>query len=184
MTKTCPHCQLTKELTDFDKSSSHKQGVQSWCRVCTKTLAKRWYSENKERVAQKHQDNYAKLEKTGCCRQQCGRKALPKKTLCQICAEKHVWRRVKKTYGLTRQEWEDLLVNQSGVCGLCKEPGVIPGVGQPITSETFVVDHNHKTDVVRGIIHSRCNIGIGYLRDDLATLKLAVCYLEAAANPL
>lgn len=41
-----------------------------------------------------------------------------------------------------------------------------------------MVDHDHKTDKVRGLLCDACNRGIGFLREDLKTFKKAIKYLE------
>ena len=43
--------------------------------------------------------------------------------------------------------------------------------------EDLVVDHNHKTNVVRGILCNHCNRGIGHFLDNESLLKLAIKYL-------
>jgi hypothetical protein len=32
--KFCPHCEKTKPLTDYNKHTGRKDGVQCWCREC------------------------------------------------------------------------------------------------------------------------------------------------------
>jgi len=40
------------------------------------------------------------------------------------------------------------------------------------------VDHDHKTGKIRGLLCKRCNVGMGYFKDDPSILKKAVRYLE------
>lgn len=46
----------------------------------------------------------------------------------------------------------------------------------------LVVDHDHKTNEVRGMICNRCNKGLGLFRDDPELLEFARIYLLAAKN--
>ena len=46
-------------------------------------------------------------------------------------------------------------------------------------SETnLVVDHDHKTGQIRGMLCNHCNRGIGHFRDDPLLLKFAAKYLK------
>lgn len=55
---------------------------------------------------------------------------------------------------------------QGGVCAICQEP--LP----------LLLDHDHQTDRVRGLLCSLCNSGIGFLRDRLDLLQRAAQYLR------
>lgn len=44
------------------------------------------------------------------------------------------------------------------------------------------VDHDHRTGIVRGRLCGRCNIVLGYLRDDPAYARQLIAYLEEPAN--
>ena len=46
------------------------------------------------------------------------------------------------------------------------------------SSESIVIDHDHKTGEVRGPLCQRCNLGIGQFRDDPKLLELAALYLR------
>lgn len=61
-----------------------------------------------------------------------------------------------------------LLTSQSFMCAICETP---------LSEETTIIDHCHKTQVVRGALCSRCNIAIGKLGDDPETLRKALRYL-------
>lgn len=44
--------------------------------------------------------------------------------------------------------------------------------------EKLVVDHNHVTGKVRGMLCNHCNRGLGHFRDNLDTLQKAIEYLK------
>ncbi|WP_138958958.1 endonuclease VII domain-containing protein [Streptomyces sp. YIM 121038] len=78
--------------------------------------------------------------------------------------------RVRKTYGLSADDYEQILKFQGGRCAICRE-----------TRRTnLAVDHCHKTNAVRGLLCARCN---GTLlargaRDRADVLRRAADYLE------
>lgn len=73
-------------------------------------------------------------------------------------------------YGMTLDEKETLLKSQRGKCAIC-------GTEQ-FNKQGPCIDHCHKTNVVRGILCSRCNRSLGGFRDSLSIVKSAVAYLE------
>ena len=75
-------------------------------------------------------------------------------------------------YGLTVQSYETLLDSQGGCCAICKQ--VPTGVGR---FGRLVVDHDHKTGSVRGLLCCSCNRGIGWLGDLSERALAASVYL-------
>jgi hypothetical protein len=47
------------------------------------------------------------------------------------------------------------------------------------SEENLVVDHCHKTNIVRGMLCNHCNRGLGHFRDDPELLEFARIYLLA-----
>lgn len=80
---------------------------------------------------------------------------------------------IKKSYGLSQADWEDLLWAQAGLCAVCCLV-MTPG---PDTC----VDHDHITGKVRGLIHRTCNVMLGQGNDDALTLQGGADYLLAGA---
>lgn len=77
----------------------------------------------------------------------------------------HAQRRRLKTYNLTQEQYDFLLVTQEHMCSICKNV------------EPTVIDHNHQTGEVRGLLCNACNTGIGLLKDDPLVLDRAIHYL-------
>lgn len=72
----------------------------------------------------------------------------------------------KVKYGLTIEEYNEMYIEQKGKCAICKESGKL------------FVDHNHKTNKIRGLLCGRCNFAIGYAREDEKIIKNALKYLR------
>lgn len=73
-------------------------------------------------------------------------------------------------YGLSEQDYGDMLDRQKGLCALC---------GCPLNKP--VVDHDHGTNTVRGIICHGCNIKLPAI-EDAGWMMLALAYLSEAAQ--
>lgn len=57
-------------------------------------------------------------------------------------------RHLRKTYGITIEDYDRMLEEQGGRCEIC---GRLP------KKLSLAVDHNHKTGKVRGLLCMRCN---------------------------
>lgn len=77
-------------------------------------------------------------------------------------------------YGVTQEWYDQTLHAQDYGCAIC---GTSDPVGRGKHTRTFSVDHDHHTDEVRGLLCSKCNLGIGQLNDDAATVAAALNYL-------
>lgn len=78
----------------------------------------------------------------------------------------------RKRYGLSEEGYEALLEAQGGVCAIC---GGGPRGRRP---DTFYVDHDHVSGVVRGLLCSPCNLMIGQASEDPSVLRSGADYLE------
>lgn len=76
-------------------------------------------------------------------------------------------------YGVTIEWYEEQLAAQDGACAIC---GHIPNGVK--AAARLHVDHDHVTDVNRGLLCHRCNPGVGYFRDDPDLLRAAAEYIE------
>ena len=77
-----------------------------------------------------------------------------------------------KKYGLTREDVDNILVNQGGVCVIC---------GIEIRNERFggmFVDHSHINGMVRGLLCRQCNTLLGHAKESIEILQNAIDYLK------
>jgi len=49
-TKICSKCKKEKELTEFCKDNSRRDGLSAWCRECKKEFMKKYRIKNKEKI--------------------------------------------------------------------------------------------------------------------------------------
>jgi hypothetical protein len=75
-----------------------------------------------------------------------------------------------KRYGMTIEQYEQMLASQGGCCAICRT-GEVPSRG-------WHVDHDHATGRVRGILCHGCNVSLGHFRDSVDLLQAAVVYLQ------
>ena len=50
------------------------------------------------------------------------------------------------------------------------------------SEENLVVDHCHKTNIIRGMLCNHCNRGLGHFKDDPQLLEFARIYLLSYSN--
>lgn len=80
-----------------------------------------------------------------------------------------------KKYGITTEQYAEMLRRQHGVCAICGEPETLIRNG---TLCNLTIDHDHYTGQVRGLLCNNCNRAIGLLKDDSAVLREAAAYLD------
>lgn len=78
--------------------------------------------------------------------------------------------KLRKTYGISLEEYNTLFTKQGGVCAICKGT-------ESINGRLMAVDHCHTTGKVRGILCSHCNRALGFFKDNTESLKAAIRYL-------
>ena len=81
----------------------------------------------------------------------------------------------KRVYGITLEEYLDLAEAQHFVCKLCGKENFAMGMNH---SGCLVVDHDHKTGNVRGLLCHNCNRALGLFQDDPELLFRASQYLK------
>jgi hypothetical protein len=83
-----------------------------------------------------------------------------------------------KKYGLTEEEYNNLLSKQDNKCAICSSVQS----HRTNTSYNLFVDHCHKTNRVRGLLCHHCNVGIGHFKDNKELLQKAIDYLDETNN--
>lgn len=204
--KYCCGCQHTKPSADFTKRLSNPDGLELRCRACMKCSRRVYYARThspqrcgrktllkniglsrqerrrRDRDHRREQPLNHPVEKWcgGClvskpsdrfardnsnpdglnlrCRDCLSRKRRPTQTV----------EHRKYRYGLTAEAYETLLEKQHGCCALCDR--------ELSTIKRIVVDHDHVTKKVRGLLCDRCNLWLraiekpGFVRSALEYL--------------
>lgn len=86
---------------------------------------------------------------------------------------------LKKFFGITLDQYRDMLVMQAGVCMICGRPETMIRRGRV---QSLSVDHNHDTMQVRDLLCTSCNAMVGYSRERPDLLRAAAAYLERHAS--
>jgi hypothetical protein len=181
----CSWCNESKLLKDFPKSSNYKLGYYSHCKKCVNERSR---EKRKELGIPLKYSRTIIDDKLLCrrCKEQKPLDSFVKATTqsgyaytCKDCNEE--WRKsnknvlknstLQKLYGITLQEYEDLLKMQNGVCAICGCPEIESNFG-------LHVDHNHETGQVRGLLCKNCNIALGITRESKEILFSMINYLE------
>lgn len=81
----------------------------------------------------------------------------------------------KRRYGLTLEQYDELLLDQNGACAICREPETLTVGGR---LRRLAIDHDHSTDTVRGLLCYGCNVSLGHFNDSVPTLERAIRYLN------
>lgn len=74
------------------------------------------------------------------------------------------WKRLWDRYGITEEEFHSLEVRQNDSCAICHK------------AARLVVDHDHSTGRVRGLLCTKCNTALHYVEDE-EWIRIARSYL-------
>lgn len=143
----------TCSVCGIEKSIDDFKPTGLQCKPCVKL----WHAKNYQRTKEKHAERYKKF-----------RRENPEK-----CYVYDLRSRLKTKYGITLDHYTSMLASQNNSCAICKskDPKRKNAIG-------FFVDHNHKTDKVRGLLCHRCNLAVGWMEDNLILVDSVKAYIE------
>lgn len=152
-TKICSKCGEAKPVDEFHRNGRNKDGRNARCKTCANMSSKAWREANTERD-QLNTERWNEANPDYKRRNQLQRK-----------------------YGITVEQYDDLLTAQNGLCGCCEtnKPGGRWG--------TFHVDHCHESNEIRGLLCNRCNTAIGLFGDTADGVSKALKYLRRTETP-
>jgi hypothetical protein len=151
--------------------STWKQTGLKWCPTCKVEKSLNAYSvyktgERKGHPAGACKDCRAALHKT-------------RKRADPTIYERIEWPcKLKRLYGITVEQYDELLAKQNGCCAVCGS-GSSYSRNYKITKRAkFSVDHCHATGKIRGLLCTRCNRAIGLIGDNIETALRMSEYLK------
>lgn len=74
-------------------------------------------------------------------------------------------------YGITKEQYDIMLKQQQGKCGICFGDGSAATRG-------LMIDHKHGTKIVRALLCSNCNTALGLLKESVSIMETAIKYLQ------
>ncbi|HEX6312004.1 MAG TPA: endonuclease VII domain-containing protein [Acidimicrobiia bacterium] len=166
MRKRCRRCGETKPLDAYYRDRAARDGHRPECKACTGARRRAWYRANREREIrrvvswqQRNRDYYNERQR------EYRRENREAERLGHL----------RRTFGLTLEDYERALTAQLGRCAICRrKPGTI----------SLHVDHDHRNGKVRGLLCFRCNGGLGQFKENPAQLVRAAEYLAGDVVPL
>ncbi len=76
---------------------------------------------------------------------------------------------LKRSYNISIEQYDMLFKSQHGVCAICSMP--------PRDSRKLVVDHDHETNKIRGLLCDKCNFMLGLSGESASVLQEGINYL-------
>lgn len=77
-----------------------------------------------------------------------------------------------RKYGISPEILEQMIAEQDNRCAICCNP-------QIASASRLAIDHDHKTDEVRGLLCNPCNTLLGMANDNVEVLEAAIAYLKS-----
>lgn len=208
VTKLCPQCGEVKPADQFYRNSGHKDGLSSWCQPCTKEDRHRRWRDRHPEPAPWVMPTEKRCTKCGVIKplDQFHKRSAAKdghQPACAACMtaaatafnkanpayhrqkakeyrlrhpDRHADNNLRWRLGVPWGTYAQMLEAQEGKCAICEtaDPGA--------RISRFHVDHDKETGIVRGLLCSRCNTGIGQLRHSKPLLLSAIEYLDRTSR--
>ncbi|MGW7334496.1 endonuclease VII domain-containing protein [Streptomyces sp. NPDC054808] len=179
--KQCTGCKRNLPVSEFARDRNRGDGLQVRCRECVAEYSAARYRRRREALGLTVREKADVPVGHKLCRA-CGevkphsewhRNATASDglaTRCKACrAIQGRAGHLKRHYGLTEAERDQLIADQGGVCCIC------------LTAPAAHVDHCHETGRVRGVLCFSCNAALGQFKDRPDAIRRAAAYVEGIA---
>lgn len=166
--KACSVCGTLKPLAEFYANKSAADGRFGTCKPCILKQRRERYKKDGDLLKGRVRDWQARNPERVRELQAAWTAANPDKI------RTYSRRSLLRSYGLNEASFESMLESQGGCCAIC----LADQAGG--THNVWHIDHDHSAGEVRGLLCHRCNVGLGYFRDNPAALSAAIEYLARA----
>lgn len=143
----CSQCEKYKPLAEWrmPKEEYRKNWRPTYCKECTLAWQREYRTKNKEHINSLYNE-----------RRKAFKAAEP-----EVAREKNRESNLRLMYGISVDEYEEILSQQGGVCGVC---------GKPPVGRRLAVDHDHRCcpgkkacrKCIRGLLCGSCNPKLGW----------------------
>lgn len=155
MRKACVRCGTEKDQRAFDRDSTREDGRYPWCKLCRKKYSPK---------AQQSLDGALNGRTCPLCDTPI-RGHANRKYCSNYCRDRV--QGLSKRFGLTVEQYRKL-IPEDGLCPICRK-----------RPRKWVVEHNHSTGLITGLVDTGCNVGmIAYSGHDPEVARRLYEYLR------
>ena len=89
----------------------------------------------------------------------------------EYCKETQRDRNLRRSFGITLEDYNRMLKQQEGCCAICKKH-------HTEFLKNLAVDHCHNSGKIRGLLCMYCNTALGKFNDNTELMEAAVKYIK------
>lgn len=130
-----------------------------------------YYQRNKGKITARSRQTWHDLDKVEYLKTRNEREAnwIPeRKEKKKLTVREKARMKILRRHSMTPEQYESMSISQGYACAICLR----------IPNHRLHVDHDHKTNKVRGLLCRNCNTAIGLLRENPAVMLQAIKYLN------
>lgn len=160
----CRTCETAKSLTEYHKNPQNKSGLEHRCKQCRADLARARYFKDVDKSRARQKENQARHRE---------RRSLYRQNSY-----------AKQRYGVSGAELaeraERLRQEQNGRCAVCRKKGDVLGLVKKagVKERRLVMDHDHKTGLLRDLLCDHCNKALGNVFEDPQIIEALLMYVR------
>jgi len=149
--RTNPYCRgCGSKLGNHNWTLVRRNRRDYLCQSCSSLYGSQYYRNHRSQIISRGKDYYAAHKK------------------------ENKDAKLRRLFGINLEVYRRLVASQRGRCAACHRPlgDFVDGALRP------VVDHDHNSLKVRGVIHANCNCIIGFAREEPIVLEHLANYLR------